>query len=146
MLVPRAPTVKLGSAAQGLMFLAGWPSSSGLSANKACLHGGAVVRSVDHTVENRAERTLVDVTADLNGDELRARRDAGDANRVAAHGRAGVRPVEEQVGVDLGPGEILLNGVRLGEGHNHGVFVDDRRRVERPQQVYRARRIHSALR
>src|SRR5437773_12351102 len=38
MLVPRAPTMKMGSAAQGLIFLTGWPSLSRLSAKTVWLH------------------------------------------------------------------------------------------------------------
>src|SRR5437016_10173443 len=38
MLVPCAPTRKMGSAAQGLIFLTGWPSLSRLSAKTVWLH------------------------------------------------------------------------------------------------------------
>src|SRR5207247_180734 len=38
MLVPRAPTMRMGSAAQGLIFLTGWPCLSRLSAKTVWLH------------------------------------------------------------------------------------------------------------
>ena len=100
------------------------------------------VGGVDHAVENRAEGAVVDVAADLHGHERRPRRDSSRAHRVAAHGCSGVRAVEEQIGVDLFAGEVLLNRIGLGERHRAAVRE---LRVERPQQVHRTRRIHPAL-
>src|SRR5207253_6311287 len=90
------------------------------------------VGGVDHAVENRAEGAVVDVAADLHGHERRPRRDSSRAHRVAAHGCSGVRAVEEQIGVDLFAGEVLLNRIGLGERHRAAVRE---LRVERPQQV-----------